>query len=96
MATISLSPNANAKDSNPTLSTGLTASPLGQSLANPPDSAIAWCYWWWLNGLASKEGIPRDFEEMKKQGISGALLFDAETAGEGVPHGPAFMSAEWR
>ena len=37
----------------------------------------AWCYWWWLNGAASEEGITRDFEEMKRQGISGALLFDA-------------------
>lgn len=77
-------------------STCLMASPLEQSFKNPPASAQAWCYWWWLNGLASKEGITRDFEEMKKQGISGALLFDAETGGQGVPHGPVFMSPEWR
>ena len=62
----------------------------------PPDSAKAWCYWWWLNGAASKEGITRDFEEMKKQGISGALLFDAGEAGPDAPRGPHFMSPEWR
>ena len=62
---------------------------LARGFANPPDSAKAWCYWWWLNGAASKEGITRDFEEMKKQGISGALLFDAGEAGPDAPRGPA-------
>ncbi len=62
----------------------------------PPDSAKAWCYWWWLNGAASKEGITRDFEQMKQQGIRGALLFDAGEAGSEAPRGPHFMSPEWR
>jgi len=78
------------------LTTDSTASPLEQSFKTPPASAQAWCYWWWFNGLASREGITKDFEEMKKQGISGALLFDANTGGEGVPHGPEFVSPEWR
>jgi len=67
-----------------------------RSFANPPDSANAWCYWWWLNGAASEEGITRDFEEMKRQGISGALLFDAGQAERPAPRGPHFMSPEWR
>jgi len=71
-------------------------SKLATEFQNPPASVQAWCFWWWLNGLASKEGITRDFEEMKKQGISGALLFDAESGGPGVPHGPVFMGPEWR
>jgi len=54
-----------------------------------PSQSQAWCYWWWLNGAASKEGITRDFEEMKKQGIAGALLFDAGEAGPEAPRGPA-------
>ena len=69
---------------------------LEKAFADPPDSADAWCYWWWLNGAASKEGITRDFEEMKRQGISGALLFDAGTAYPPAPRGPHFMSPEWR
>jgi hypothetical protein len=81
VATILLSAYAKARNSDPIPSTNLMASPLERSFKNPPASAQAWCYWWWLNGLASKEGITRDFEEMKKQGISGALLFDAETGG---------------
>lgn len=69
---------------------------LRRDFVNPPDAAKAWCYWWWLNGAASKEGITRDFEEMRKQGIAGALLFDAGVAGADAPRGPAFMSPEWR
>lgn len=69
---------------------------LEKAFANPPESARAWRYWWWLNGAASKDGITRDFEEMKRQGISGALLFDAGTAGPPAPRGPHFMSPEWR
>lgn len=63
---------------------------------NPPDSARPWVYWWWLDGNASKQGITRDFEEMKRQGIGGALLFDAGDGGPAVPEGPAFMSDQWR
>jgi hypothetical protein len=95
-ATLPLPAYANAKISNPKPSTDLTASSLEQSFKTPPASAQAWCYWWWFSGRASKEGITRDFEEMKRQGISGALLFDANSGGEGVPHGPDFMSPEWR
>ena len=69
---------------------------LAGSFAAPPATANAWCYWWWLNGVASKEGITRDFKEMKRQGISGALLFDAGTARPPAPRGPHFMSDQWR
>jgi hypothetical protein len=67
-----------------------------EAFASPPVESRPWCYWWWLNGAASKEGITRDFEEMRKKGISGALLFDAGQAGPDAPRGPAFMSADWR
>ncbi len=71
-------------------------SELEREFIHPPESARAWCYWWWLNGAASKKGITRDFEEMKRQGISGALLFDAGNAGPDAPRGPHFMSPAWR
>jgi hypothetical protein len=70
--------------------------PLARDFQSPPDESKPWCYWWWLNGAASQEGITRDFEEMRKQGIRGALLFDAGVAGPDAPRGPKFMSAEWR
>ena len=75
---------------------GLADDNLAGRFVGPPDAANAWCYWWWLNGAASEEGITRDFEEMKRQGISGALLFDAGEAGPPAPRGPSFMSPEWR
>jgi len=34
---------------------------LRRDFVAPPGAARAWCYWWWLNGAASKEGITRDF-----------------------------------
>ncbi len=69
---------------------------LDEAFVHPPAEAHAWCYWWWLNGAVSKEGITRDFEEMKRQGINGALLFDAGIAEPPAPRGPHFMSPEWR
>ena len=62
----------------------------------PPDSAKVWAYWWWLDGAASKEGITRDLEAMKQEGIAGVLVFDAGTGGAESPKGPEFMSDEWR
>ena len=43
-------------------SMGLSQDPvdLQAGFARPPGEARAWCYWWWLNGAASKEGITRD------------------------------------
>ncbi len=67
---------------------------LAAMFTNPPDAAKPWVYWWWLDSNATKEGITKDLEEMKVQGIGGALIFDA---GEGhtSPMGPPFMSPEW-
>ncbi len=62
----------------------------------PPDSAKPWAYWWWLDGASSKEGITKDLEEMKAQGISGVLLFDAGSGGPPAPKGNPFMSDPWR
>ena len=72
------------------------AADLQAGFARPPGAAKAWCYWWWLNGAASKEGITRDMEAMRDKGIAGALLFDAGLAGPDAPRGPAFMSDPWR
>ena len=55
----------------------LTGDALAQGFRTPPDSGKPWCYWWWLDSNATKEGITRDLEEMKRQGIAGAMVFDA-------------------
>ena len=63
----------------PAVTMAVTASTaeLATGFAQPPESDRPWVYWWWLDGAASKEGITRDLEEMRRQGIGGVLLLDA-------------------
>ena len=67
---------------------------LAVGFATPPDSAKAWVYWWWLNGYATKDGIVRDLDAMKRLRISGALVFHAGTGP--TPRQREFMSRPWR
>ena len=69
---------------------------LADGFRNPPASARPWVYWWWLDAGVSKDGISRDLEAMKRQGIAAALLFDAGEGGPRAPKGPHFMSPAWR
>jgi len=69
---------------------------LVRDFLNPPDAAKPWAYWWWLDSFATKGGITRDLEEMKRQGIAGVLVFDAGAGGPDAPDGPVFMSPAWR
>lgn len=71
---------------------GLSAS----TFARPPDAAKPWVIWWWLEGFASTEGISKDLEAMKRQGIAGVQIFDAGEGGPLAPKGPAFMGEGWR
>ena len=72
------------------------ADPLRRAFLDPPDDSKAWCYWWWLDGAASEAGITADLEAMKRQGISGVLVFNAGDGGPLAPKGPPFMSEPWR
>jgi alpha-L-rhamnosidase len=67
-----------------------------RDFATPPDTSKPWVYYWWLDGVATPEGITADLEEMKKKGINGVLIFDAGTAGPAAAKGPRFMTEEWR
>jgi len=76
---------------------------LVEGFISPPAEAKLNVMWWWLNSNISKEGITRDLEEMKRQGIGGALIFDAAPVDrwrpknvEPAPVGPPFMSDNWR
>lgn len=52
------------------------------------------CYWFWMNGNISKEGITKDLEYMHAAGIESATVFDAWI---GVQQGPVdYGSPEWR
>jgi hypothetical protein len=69
------------------------ADDLAVNFQSPPDSAKPWAYWWWLNGNVRKEGITKDLEEMKRQGINGVLIFQA--GGGETPPGVLFLSPQW-
>lgn len=72
---------------------------LNAGFQNPPPESRLRCYWWWLNGMATKESITRDLEEMKAKGYGGASIVDAGSSSYDVAHkteaGPVFMSPEW-
>lgn len=72
---------------------------LRDGFQSPPQQARLRCYWWWLNGHTDKATITQDLEEMAAKGIGGALLVDADGAGQegnhAVPDGPTFGSPAW-
>src|SRR2546426_3553455 len=79
---------------------GAPGDALEAGFASPPPQARIRAYWWWLNGNVTKAGITRDLEAMAAKGWGGALLCDAGGAEQDgnapVPHGPTFLTAEWR
>ena len=77
----------------PAAGSGPSIDPLARNFLTPPDSARPWAYWVWLNGNVTKEGITRDLEEMRRQGMSGVLVFQAGDAN--TPAGAQFFSPQW-
>lgn len=73
---------------------------LEEAFRNPPIESRLRAYWWWLNANVTKKAITRDLEEMKAAGFGGAVLCDVDRSyprgHRQVPHGPDFMSTEWR
>jgi hypothetical protein len=50
------------------------ADDLAEQFVSPPPAARCWTYWYW-HAKASKEGVTRDLEAMRRQGIEGVLVF---------------------
>lgn len=77
------------------VATTALADDLDQNFLAPPDSAKPWVYWFWQNGLVSRDGITADLEAMKHAGLRGALWMWAGVK-EMEERGPVkFMSPEW-
>ncbi|MEI6493990.1 MAG: glycosyl hydrolase, partial [Verrucomicrobiota bacterium] len=95
LAATLLATHADATEANPSPLV-VKSGDLEREFRTPPEAARPWCWWRWLNGAASKEGITRDMEEMKKQGIAGAGLFDSGEVDKKIQQGPPFMSEAWR
>ncbi len=63
----------------------------------PPASAGVYTWWHWMDGNITREGITRDLESMKKQGITGVTILNIGLLGDqdfGIPKVP-FASPEW-
>lgn len=43
---------------------------------NPPAEAKPWCYWYWMNGNVTREGIRADMQGFADVGVGGVLAFD--------------------
>lgn len=52
---------------------------------------VTGCYWEWMNGNISREGITKDLEYMKRAGIESAFIFDTWI---GVRRGPVDYGSE--
>jgi hypothetical protein len=66
---------------------------LSESFLSPPDDARPGVYWYFMDGNLSKEGITKDLESMRDQGIGYVVFLEVNV---GVPRGKVdFMSPEW-
>jgi len=71
---------------------------LEAGFAKPPDTARPQCFWIWMNGNITREGITADLAAMAEGGIGGALIYNL--AGPhykcDTPAGPAdYLSPQW-
>jgi hypothetical protein len=66
---------------------------LRASFANPPESTKPWCYWYWLNGDVTREGITKDLEAMAGVGINLAMIGNVTLKKKTGP--VRMLSQEW-
>lgn len=72
------------------------ADDLKADFANPPDSTKPRCYWYWMDGQITKEGLTKDLEAMRRVGIGegyiGVISGQTEMPASG---GASALSDEW-
>src|SRR5882757_8635164 len=73
-------------------------SDLYSAFRQPPQSSQVGGFWWWFNGLVSREGITRDLQEFHDKGIGEVLMINTASGlgGAKMPQGVKFLSEEWR
>jgi hypothetical protein len=76
-----------------------SADPLSETFRHPPEAAKPWCYWYWVAGDISADGITKDLENMAEIGIARAMIGNVNVGlktnnGEAAP--VKILSPEWR
>lgn len=70
---------------------------LRERFLSPPEDAKPWCFWYWMYGAVSREGITADLEAMKQAGLGGTYLMPIR----GIERGKEFngtvqqLSPQW-
>lgn len=83
------------------LSSVTLADALPATFRNPPEETKPWCYWYWLNGDITAEGITKDLEKMAEIGIARAMIGNVNVGmktdnGSGNEKPVKVLSPEWR
>jgi hypothetical protein len=68
-----------------------------EAFRNPPIQARPSVLWSWLNGHVDHQQITRELEEMKANGVRGALIWDVGSIADPdkmIPAGPEFLGPE--
>lgn len=72
---------------------------LEQRFVTPPFEADPWCFWYWMYGAVTEEGIKADLEAMKQIGLGGTYLMPIRTvdaAPEYEGQAPQLSPEWWR
>ncbi len=72
------------------------ANELQQSFTTPPEATKPRCYWYWMDGHITKEGLTKDLEAMRRIGIGeGYIGIISGQSGMPASGGPEALSDEW-
>ena len=78
------------------IATSVWAGSLESDFTQPPETTRPRCYWYWMDGQITKDGITRDLEAMKRVGIGeGYIGIISGQAGTPVGSGPKALTDEW-
>lgn len=73
-----------------------SADVLEEMFLNPPEATKPRCYWYWMDGHISEEGITKDLEAMKRVGIGeGYIGVISGESGMPADSGPKALTDDW-